>query len=774
MGVRIFQLAKELGMSSKDLMEYLRTQGHQISNHMSSVEDSVATILKDRLPRPGSGQTKKDGKAKTAEKSANGGTATATAEAKTRRVKDGSSKSASPKKADSARTDTTRKGRSGRAGVAVAEKAPGRGDRSRRSGDGRTSSEGDKDKAKARPKATRRRFFPGAGDYSYDSGGKRVGGPRRSKRSDASPRTPSEASIQLPMTVKELSSAIGLRVPDLMKTLVSAGKMLTINSSVDEESLNLLGEAYSIKLTIQQEELHEDRVKELETFESDPEKLVTRAPIVTFLGHVDHGKTSLLDFIRNTKVTDKEHGGITQHLGAYRVDDKNVHVVFIDTPGHKAFTEMRARGANATDLAVLVVAADEGPMPQTEEAYNHAKAAGVKIVVALNKIDRPNANAQAAMDKLSRLGVMPVSWGGDTEFVEVSAITGQGVDGLLETLSLEAEILELKANPERSAVGVVLEAEPDAGRGNVATILVQDGTLRTGDYILCGLSHGKVRNMWLNGTTVVKEAGPSTPIQITGLSRLPEVGEKFYALDVEKAKAIADERQDRREEEGRISSPKVTLQNLWEQLEQAEVKELRIILKADVKGTLEALGQQLEGAGNEEVQVKVIHTGVGTVSQDDILLADASSAIVFGFNVGSDDRARAYAEEKGVEVRVYNVIYELLDEVKRAIESRLAPTLREEVQGRVEILQVFKASKIGNIAGCIVRKGNVFRDSQVRVIRSNQVLHTGKLGSLKRFKEDVKEVKEGFECGLKVANFDDVREGDFVEAFTIIEEKRSL
>jgi translation initiation factor IF-2 len=741
-------------MSSKDLMDYLRTQGHQISNHMCSIEDSVAQILRDRLPRPTAraGKTKDDAN----------GSPSSVAAAKT--GKTGTSSK------DGDRKPKTAKPKTGAPPKPGSRARPERG-RTTRPGESPTA---DDRKAKPAPKATRKRFFPGAEDYSYDSGGKRIGRSRSRRGQAAVARPPSTAEVELPTTVKELASTIGVRVPDIIRTMMP-GKMLTMNSAVDEECLEALGEKFSIKITIQQAEELEDSVREIDEYQSDPEKLKRRAPVVTFLGHVDHGKTSLLDYIRKSKVTDSEHGGITQHIGAYKVDDGEVEVVFIDTPGHKAFTEMRARGANVTDLAVLIVAADEGPMPQTEEAYSHAKAAEVPIVVALNKIDRPNANPQAAMDKLSRMGLMPVKWGGDTEIVEVSAITGDGVDNLLETLALEAEILDLKADPERLGLGVVLEAESDAGRGNLAMVLVQDGTLRPGDHVLCGASQGRVRKLWLNGNTEVKEAGPATPVQVTGLNPLPEVGEKFYVInDATKVKAIAEERQIRRNKAGRATATKVTLQNLWEQFDKAEVKEVRIILKADVQGTLEALEQQLDGVGNEEVMVKVIHTGVGTISQDDILLADASGAIVFGFNVGADDRGRLQAEERKVELRLYNVIYELLDEVTLAIESRLAPTLREQVQGQIEILQVFNASKIGNIAGCMVRKGSVFRDSQVRLIRGGEVILTSKLSSLKRFKDDVKEVKEGFECGIKIAQHDDIQPGDIVEAYTIVEEKRTL
>jgi translation initiation factor IF-2 len=584
-----------------------------------------------------------------------------------------------------------------------------------------------------------------------------------------------EVVVQLPITIKEFSATSGLKVADIMKSLLRKGLMLSMNAYLDDKLLDDLAKEFQIKIQIRREDKIEDAIVEIEKYTSRPEELQPRAPVVTFLGHVDHGKTSLLDYIRKTRVVAKEHGGITQHLGAYRVDDGAVHVVFIDTPGHKAFTEMRSRGANITDVAVLVVASDEGVMPQTEEAYNHAKAAGVPIVVALSKIDKPNANPQRCMDQIAKIGLLPVSWGGTTEVIQVSAFNGQGVSELLETLSLESEILELKADPTRPALGTVLEAESNPGRGILATVLVQNGTLRIGDYVLCGQAHGRVRNLWLNGSVPIQEAAASSPVQISGLSVIPEAGDRFYVFaDAQKARQIAEARSHHRREEDRARSQKFSLDNIWEKFDKTQKNELRLIVKADVKGTLQALENAIGEIGTTEVQVKLLHSGVGAIGQDDVLLAHASQAIILGFNTNVDDRARSFADEKQVEIRTYKIIYEALDDIRQALEEKLAPVLKEVSQGQAEIRKVYHASKVGSIAGCFVKKGSIFRDSKVRVIRNGKVVHTGTLSSLKRFKDDVREAKEGFECGLKVADFEDIQEGDLLEAFTIVKEKRNL
>ncbi len=759
MGVRIFQLAKELGMSSKELMTFLKTQGHKVTNHMCALEDNVAQILRDRLPP-------KKATADAAEAKDAGEEATGTST-----TKEGESKGSADKTNEN-RKEGGRKGKKSAKTFEPEEIIRG----------ARTATPG----GKTQGKRTTTRFFPekgnGRGGKGGGKGGKAAGRGRPQAKGGVTatqeppqPQRPTEATIQLPINLKDLSAAIGVKVNDIIKALFAKGMMLNVNSYLEEETLLEIGAEFEVDINFQQEKRLEDAVQAIESFESSDQELIERAPVVTFMGHVDHGKTSLLDYIRQTRVVTKEHGGITQHLGAYKVDDDKTKIVFIDTPGHKAFTEMRARGANITDVAVLIVAADEGPMPQTEEAYNHIKAAEVPIIVALNKIDKPNANLDKTKDGLAKMGLMAPDWGGTTEMVGVSAQTGEGIDNLLETIGLEAELLELRANPARSAVGVVLEAESNTGRGNLATILIQDGTLRLGDHILCGAASGRVRNMWLNGLDAVDEAGPSTPVQISGLNELPEVGDKFYVFDsAQKAREIAEERQHKKREEDRASVQKVSLQNFFEQLEKSEVTELNLILKADVKGTLEAIKKSLEDCGNDEVQVRLLHGGVGPISQDDILLADASNGIIMGFNVTIDDKSSSIAIEKQVEVRIYNVIYEIIDDVKRALEDRLTPDYFEEVQGHAEILQVFKASKIGNIAGCMVRKGSIFRDSKVRVYRDDELRFEGSLASLKRIRDDVKEVKEGFECGIKVQGYNDIQRGDKIEAYTIVEKKRSL
>jgi translation initiation factor IF-2 len=589
-------------------------------------------------------------------------------------------------------------------------------------------------------------------------------------------KLPEKVDVYAPVRLKDLSGALGIKAPVLVKQLFEKGKPVTINQYLDDDTIVELGVDLGTEITVRKkEDEREEAIRTIAEFESATEDLVSRAPVVTFLGHVDHGKTSLLDKIRTTNVTSKEEGGITQHLGAYRVDKGSAHVTFIDTPGHKAFTEMRARGANVTDIAVLVVAADDGPMPQTEEAINHARAAEVPIVVAVNKIDRPNANPQRCKEALSQLGLMPTEWNGTTEFVEVSAITGEGIDALLEVLSLEAEILELKANPKRPAVGVVLEAEASGQRGVIATVLVQDGTLRVGGYMLCGPSHGRIRSLILNGTEAVEEAGPSVPVQVVGLGQVPAAGEKLYVFENEKqARELAEDREIRDRESERVQRQQVTLENLFDHLSQSGGQELRLIIKADVRGSIEALTQSLQDLSNDEVKVAILHSGVGAISQEDIHLASASQAVVIGFHVTADGRARILAEENHVDIRHYRVIYEAIEDVKAALEDRLAPEISEEIHGRAEIRQVYKASKIGTIAGCVVADGHVLRSDKIRLIRDGTVIYTGELNSLKRFKDDVKEVKEGYECGIKLANYEDIKVGDFVEGFAMVETQRNL
>ncbi len=778
MPVRIFQLARELGMASKDLIAFLHTQGHRPTSHMSNVDDTVANILRDRLkPKLQRERAEKERLAAERARASGAGGPAALAEGPSRQrgrlgrepIR-GSPVAVREREArPSAEAPKWRTGAPGR------HEAPAKPEWEEKAA---PEKEG-KERPKEGPRL--RRFFPSQEDL-YDSG-PRFGSLRRkpgskSKKTKSSAATagatavverPQHLDVQLPITVRELSALTGIRAQNIITTLWKQGRTVTINQSLDEDMVLAVALEHGIDVSFKKarEVDFEETLKEIDRFASRPEDLVPRAPVVTFLGHVDHGKTSLLDKIRETSVTAKEAGGITQHIGAYRVDKDNVHVVFIDTPGHEAFTEMRARGANVTDVAVLVVAADDGVMPQTEEAISHARAAKVPIVVAINKIDKPNANPMRCKQQLAALGLQPVEWGGDTEFVEVSALTSQGIDNLLVTLTLTAEMLELKANPKRPAVGVALEAKSTPNMGVVATFLVQDGTLRVGDAVLCGASCGRVRGIWLNGETRITEAGPATPVTVTGLHSLPEAGDRFYVLEsLERAKEIAEERA--RRKMGRPKAPDV---RTWDT---ARVPEVRIILKTDVQGTLEALSSALSQLPTDEVKLKILHKQVGGINQADVMLADAFGALIVGFNVGPDEQARNLAQEKRVEIRRYDVIYKLLDDVRAALAGKLAPETVEEFHGRAEIRKVIPASKIGNIAGCYVSEGFVSRTDQVRVRRNGQVIHSGAIASLKRFKDDVKEVRAGFECGLKIAGFEDIQEGDMIEAFALVEKPRQL
>ncbi|NUN03016.1 MAG: translation initiation factor IF-2, partial [Bryobacteraceae bacterium] len=498
----------------------------------------------------------------------------------------------------------------------------------------------------------------------------------------------------------------------------------------------------------------------------DEKDLVRRAPVVTIMGHVDHGKTSLLDAIRTTNVAEREAGGITQHIGAYQIVKNDRKIVFIDTPGHEAFTRMRARGAKVTDIVVLVVAADDGVMPQTLEAIDHARAAEVPIVVAINKIDKPDAQPDRIKQQLSDRGLLPEDWGGETVMVPVSAKSQQNLDLLLEMILLVADMEDLKANPQRPAVGTVLEAQLDRGRGPVATVLVQNGTLHVGDFFICGAVFGKVRAMFSDVGQQLKDAEPSTPVEVLGLDSVPDVGDTFQVVtDTAKAKQIVLYRESKAREQSMLKAPKLTLDQLHEQLREGETKELPIILKADVGGTAEVVADTLQKLSNEKVKVRVLHSGVGAINESDVLLASASNAVIVGFNVRAERNATSLAEQEKVDVRLHTIIYELTDEIKRAMTGMLEPVFKEVYRGRAEVREVFRITKVGTVAGCMVLDGTITRDSQVRLLRDNIVVHTGKLESLRRFKNDVSEVKSGFECGIALTNFGDLKPGDIIEAF---------
>ena len=580
--------------------------------------------------------------------------------------------------------------------------------------------------------------------------------------------------ITLPetITIKDLADKMKQQPAALIKKLFLEGKIVTLNQEISYEEAETLAMDYEI---LCEKEVKVDVIEELLKEEEESEQdLQERPPVICVMGHVDHGKTSLLDAIRKTNVTKGEAGGITQHIGAYTVSLDGRNITFLDTPGHEAFTAMRMRGANSTDIAILVVAADDGVMPQTIEAINHAKAAGIEIIVAVNKIDKPSANIERVKQELTEYELVATDWGGNTEFVPVSAKTGQGIEDLLETILLTADILELKANPNRRARGLVIEAELDKGRGPVATVLVQKGTLHVGDFISAGAAHGKVRAMVDDKGRRVKEAGPSTPVEILGLSDVPSAGEVFLAHDSDKtAKSYADtylaQNKEKMLEE---TKSKMSLDDLFSQIKEGNLKELNLIVKADVQGSVEAVKTSLLKLSNEEVVVKCIHGGVGAINESDVVLASASNAIIIGFNVRPDAVAKATAEREGVDVRLYKVIYQAIEDIEAAMKGMLDPIFEEKVIGHAEVRQIFRASAIGNIAGSYVLDGMFQRDCKVRISREGKQIYEGKLASLKRFKDDVKEVKAGFECGLVFDGFDQMQELDIVEAYIMVEVPR--
>jgi translation initiation factor IF-2 len=570
------------------------------------------------------------------------------------------------------------------------------------------------------------------------------------------------------MTVKDLADKLDVKVKDLMKRLMERRMMMTINSTLDAETAQLIARDFGAEVLIRS---FEEELTEVETEASKPEDLVPRAPVVTVMGHVDHGKTTLLDAIRSTKVAEGEAGGITQHIGAYSVDVSGRRVVFLDTPGHEAFTMMRARGARVTDIVVLVVAADDGVMPQTKEAIDHAKAANVPIVVAVNKIDKPEANPERVKRELSDLGLMPEEWGGTTVTVEVSARQRKNLDQLLEMILLVADIADVKANPTRRAQGTVLESKLDRGRGPVATVLVQDGTLSEGDLFIAGTVDGKVRALFDHLGRKIKKAGPATPAEVLGLSALPQPGDTFQVIDDPiKARQVVTYRQAQAKERALgVRGGRLTLESLQQQMAEGGMKELPLIIKADVQGSAEVLAETLTKLSDERVKIRIIHTGVGAINESDVLLATASNAIVIGFNVRPDRNAAEVAERETVDIRQHSVIYNVTDEMKKAMTGLLEPTIREARLGAAEVRQTFKTPKVGTVAGCVVLDGRVTRsgEAQARLLRDNVVVWTGRLASLRRFKDDVSEVKAGTECGIVLERFNDVKVGDVIEVFTV-------
>lgn len=581
---------------------------------------------------------------------------------------------------------------------------------------------------------------------------------------------PTEVTVPAAVTVKELAELFGCEVSEIIKHLMALGVMATINQNLDPDTVEILAEEFGV--TLLKPEKEEDPTEYIPE-PDDPRFLVPRPPIVTIMGHVDHGKTTLLDALRQTNVALHEAGGITQRIGAYQIRYKGHKITFLDTPGHEAFTAMRSRGAQLTDIAVLIVAADDGVMPQTIEAIHHAKNAGVPIMVAINKIDKPGANPDRIKEELSKEGLLAEDWGGDVIMTPISAKKKIGLDDLLENILLVAEMKELKANPKREAYGVVVEAQLDKGRGPVMSVLVQNGTLRVGDGILAGKSWGRVRAMNNENGRKMKSAEPAAPVEILGMDSVPEAGDHFYVMDERKARNIAEIRASRAKEEEQRSVQKVTLDNIFEKIKEGEMKELDLIVKADVQGSVEALVQSLMGIKSDEVRVSIVHSAVGAINESDVMLASASNALIIGFNVRPDANARALAEKDGVDMRLYRVIYDCIDDIKAAMAGMLAPTIREVVLGHAEVRQVIHTPKL-IVAGCYVQDGKITSSCRLRLIRDGIVIHEGKIASLRRFKDDVKEVAQGFECGISLESYRDVKEGDQLESFELKEEAATL
>lgn len=702
--MRVYELAKEMNVPSKDLIDILEKYDIKVKSHMSTLDTHQVEWLKGKLRPPAPEQ--KSPKPPAPEQK--------------------SPKPPAPeKKAGEPKTKKVTNFKSGKPG---------------------TRNQRPNNKSK---------------QASYD----KKPAPAQEKK-EVRPRI---VKIDSEFTVGTFAEKLGLKASEVIKKLMEYGVMATINQTMPLESAVIVAEDLGVELEI----VEKKKEFEVPIVEDSPESLVERPPIVTVMGHVDHGKTSLLDSIRHTKVTSQEAGGITQHIGAYQVNINDKKITFIDTPGHEAFTAMRARGAQATDIAVLVVAADDGVMPQTVEAINHAKAADIPIIVAINKIDKPNATPDNVKQQLTEYGLVAEEWGGETISVEVSATKGQGIDQLLEMILLVAEIQEIKANPNRVAEGIVIDSELDKGRGPVATLLVQTGTLHLGDSITVGSTHGKVRSMTNDKGRPLRKAEPSVPVQVQGFAEIPKAGEHFYVVEDKAAKWLSQKKKDA-EREHDLQQKKISVGDMFKQLDEGAVKELNVVLKADVHGTVEALRQSLEQINSDEVKVNIIHGGVGAVNETDVMLAAASRGIVIGFNVRPDGNAKKAAEKEGVEIKLSRVIYEVIDEVRMLMSGLLDPEFKEKVLGRAQVRETFKVPKVGTVAGCYVTDGKITNKAKVRLIRDGVVIHEGGLASLRRFKDDVRDVEQGYECGIGLENFNDVKVGDEIEAYIIEEIERTL
>jgi translation initiation factor IF-2 len=776
---RVYEIARDNNLSSAEALEKLRAAGIDIKSALSSMDEGEAGKVLGGAAKAQAGP--KDAKttksAKTAKPKA--------AKAPKPKAKKAPKAQAKPQpKAEGRQAVKDEPGKAAEGKAEPSKAAEGEGKAPQPGADTAAASPKSPRKqrqapVKAKPHGKRRRVIIDSGAAkrrSFVPSGrsqrvKHKGGRKEATtvtevepREEAAAVETSQAAVKVNSgaTVKELSAAMGTSTAELIKRLMSYGEMVTITQSLSDEAITTIGEDLGRKVEI----AHVEQEEEEEEVVDRPEDLEPKAPVVTIMGHVDHGKTSLLDAIRETEVTATEAGGITQHIGAYQVEHDDKKITFLDTPGHEAFTAMRARGAQVTDEAVLVVAADDGVMPQTIEAIDHCKAAGVPIVVAVNKIDKPEANPDRVRQELSEQGLVPEEWGGDTIFNNVSAKQKQGLDELLDTILLVAEVQELKANPNAQASGVVIESRLDPGRGVVATVLIKRGALHVGDAIVAGEASGKVKAMSDFRGTPIKAAGPAVPVEILGFDTVPQAGEFCRVVDDERrARVLAGRRIDRIKAEMMARRNAFTLDDVFARIKEGEVKDLNLIIRADVAGTVEALEESLKQIKHEEVKINIIHTGVGAIKESDVMLAAASQAIILGFNVRPNSAAKAIADIEGVDIRTYSVIYKVTEDIQAALLGMLAPKFVEEELGEAEIREVFKASKLGNIAGCYVTRGKVTRNAQVRLVREGTIIHEGKLASLKRFKEDVREVEEGYECGILLEDFNDIKEGDVLEFY---------
>ncbi|EME7219892.1 MULTISPECIES: translation initiation factor IF-2 [Enterococcus] len=763
---RIYELAKELKKSSKDVVEKAQQLGIDVKNHMGAITSSDEKKLQQAFKNP---STKQQAAQQASRKPAN-------QQPNDQRKKE--------------TTNTQQKNKNNRSyqdrGQGSGQVNQGKKPTTNQNNTGNTSSQnrpgtsqgGNQNRTNNnnKPNNNNRGKFNNNNRNRYNKKGK-----KGKQQQSTKPAVPPRKFRELPdvleytegMNVADIAKKIHREPAEIIKKLFMLGVMVNQNQALDKDTIELLATDYGME---PQEKVQVDIAdidKFFESEEVDPDKLVSRPPVVTIMGHVDHGKTTLLDTLRHSRVTSGEAGGITQHIGAYQIDIDGKPITFLDTPGHAAFTSMRARGASITDITILVVAADDGVMPQTVEAINHAKAAGVPIIVAVNKIDKPGANPQHVMQELSEYELIPEAWGGETIFVEISAKFGQNIEELLEMILLVAEVEDLKADPTQRAIGTVIEARLDKGKGPVSTLLVQEGTLHVGDPIVVGNTYGRVRVMTNDLGRRDKEAGPATPVEITGLNDVPQAGDRFVVFEDEKtARAAGEERAKRALLENRAASSRVTLDNLFESLKEGELKEVNVIIKADVQGSAEALAASLKKIEVEGVRVKIVHSAVGAINESDVTLAAASNAIIIGFNVRPTPQAKAQAEAEEVDIRLHRIIYKAIDEIETAMKGMLDPEYEEKITGQMIVRETFKVSKVGTIAGAYVTEGYIRRDSGVRVIRDGIVIYEGQLASLKRFKDDVKEVKMGYECGAMIEKFNDIKVDDVIEGFVMEEIKK--